>query len=353
MPAMTDSEAGHHRGNNLDLLRLVFASLVLVSHAPELIDGTRQRELLSVMTGGGMSFGEFAVNGFFALSGYLIMGSWLRRPHLGDYFRNRALRIYPGFIVASCLSVLVVGPLGQDSSYFSAFTARQFLMSLLTLRDPWFAYSFPGQPYPLVNGALWTISYEFACYIAVAVVGFLASTHLRHVWLAMTAALLIGACFLPELHPMPHVSRFAVDDLVRLSAIFFSGATLALFGFRMRARPSVLMIAWIAFVALLASPRFATVGFAVFGSIVLLSVGLRGPKLGLTRSWPDISYGVYLFGWPIQKLLHWYGPELGPAGLLCLSLPIALGCGYLSWALVEARFMTLKTRALRPSTQPR
>ena len=344
--SMNEEPVGQHRGNNLDVLRLLFASLVLLSHAPELIDGNRDRELLSQWTGGAMSFGEFAVNGFFALSGFLIMTSWIRRPRLADYLRNRVLRIYPGFIVAYCISVLIVGPLGRDAaSYFAQFTVWRFLGSLVTLREPWFAFSFLGQPYEFVNGALWTISYEFTCYLAVAAVGLAAARRLRETWLALTLCLLLAACFLPELHRLPQINRFLPGELVRFGSLFFAGGALALWGFGGVRRPWGIALAAVLFLLSLASVRFATVGFAVFGSVFFLSLGLRGPKLGFTRKWPDISYGVYLYGWPIQKLIHWYWPQVGPVTLFVGSLVLALVCGYLSWTFVESWFMTLRKRS--------
>ena len=85
--------------NNFNVLRLMLALAVILSHTYELIDGNREREILTQMFGT-YSLGEIAVNSFFILSGLLIAASWCREPNLMLFTRKRILRIAPGFFVA-------------------------------------------------------------------------------------------------------------------------------------------------------------------------------------------------------------------------------------------------------------
>ena len=68
-------------------------------------------------------------------------------------------------------------------------------------------------------------------------------------------------------------------------------------------------------------------------------------RLGLDPPW-DLSYGVYLYGWPIQQALRQLWPAADVAGLLGPSLALSLAVAALSWVAVERPALRLKARAL-------
>ena len=123
--------------NNFDFLRFCLASAVILSHCFPMLDGSNHREPLYVLTGGRVTLGSLAVDGFFTLSGFLILQSWLSCRGLTDYLRRRALRICPGFAVASLVSILLVGLLGtrDRSAFFAALAPADVTFRLLTLRE--------------------------------------------------------------------------------------------------------------------------------------------------------------------------------------------------------------------------
>ena len=73
------------------------------------------------------------------------------------FLAKRALRLYPAFIVASVISVFIVGPLGATvaGDYFRELNLRQVLLGMLVLRDPHTPAVFAGTPVGLVNGSMW------------------------------------------------------------------------------------------------------------------------------------------------------------------------------------------------------
>ena len=106
------------RNRTFDVLRIVFATAVILAHAPELIDGDRHRELVGRFTGGRLTLGTLAVDGFFLLSGYLITQSWLRNPSCSDFLKRRITRIVPGYATAYVLSTVLVGLLAPSEPEF-------------------------------------------------------------------------------------------------------------------------------------------------------------------------------------------------------------------------------------------
>lgn len=324
------------RANHFNLLRLVLALLVILSHSPELIDGNRHREILTRMFGS-ISFGEFAVDLFFLLSGYLIMQSWDLQPEIAAFLRKRVLRIYPGFLVASALCAGIAGPLGADAGlYFANFDLPAFVTSAVLLQLPAVPDVFAGQPYPLVNGALWTISREFCCYLLILVLGACGVLRRRHVWLTLTIAL-------TGLFASLKVSNAEVPDFLRLVVFFVNGACFYIYRRMIRMDGRLASACVLPLIVGLFSWRGAELALATFGAYIVFYAALKpSRRLGQFNRLPDVSYGVYLYGWPAQKLLIWYIPTISPWVLFVIASGIAIFLGYVSWQLVEKPMLKLK-----------
>ena len=312
---------------------------MLVSHAPELADGNRNREILTRFFHT-MSFGEVAVGGFFLLSGYLIVQSWLSSPQILEFLKKRVLRIYPAFIVATLVSAFVVGPLAADPiRYFSSFWLGGLIKSLLRLEAPVTPDVFLGTPYPVVNGAMWTITYEFKCYLLVLLLGITGIIKRRSVWLIITVVIL-NFLILQKLGFL----SMKDDAFLRLASYFFIGGCFFLykeeivFNKKMACAMSILLLAG------MFSSHGAELAFATAGAYLLFYVALT-PIQALKdfNKYPDVSYGTYLYGWPVQKLLLWYFPTISPWYMLFLSIAICLSLGAISWFVIEKPALSLKT----------
>lgn len=336
------------RQNNFNLLRLVFATLVLLSHAPELIDGNRSRELLTNVFHT-VSFGEFAVDGFFLLSGYLIVKSWCNSPDLVRFSRSRILRIFPGFIVATILCAFVVGPLASPPTvYFSDFSFLKLAESTAQLKPPNLPMVFAGTYYASVNGAMWTISLEFACYISVLAAGLIGLTKKPRLWLILTVTLLV-IFTLQRFELLSHVpgKYWFSHPLVRLGSFFFVGGTFYLFNEKFIFDRK---LAWVAAAALLIgmfSWRLSELLLATAGGYLFFYFAFaQVPYIVYFNKLPDISYGVYLYGWPVQKLLLWYFPLMSPWLLFIGSCGGAFTLGTMSWYAIEKPCLKFKRKKL-------
>jgi peptidoglycan/LPS O-acetylase OafA/YrhL len=339
--------------NSIGALRLLFASLVIVSHSPEMLDGDKRRELLTMLFGT-VSFGGFAVDAFFLISGYLIAASFVGSSSVGSYFWKRVLRIYPAFLVCSLLCVVLVAPLA--GAHLGALQMKDWgrvLYRLVTLKPPEVAGSFTGLPYPALNGSAWTIGLEFRCYILAAVFGLMGLYKRRALFLALTVALV--ATNLVFLLPIgatitAHAPRWFTGlvgephDVARLLSAFVVGSCFWLFRDRIVYGWRLGLVSAIALVGLMFVPVVGEMALFVLGGYLLFWVAFKAtwkPLLEINAK-DDISYGVYLYAWPVAALLIWYWRGIPVVLLGALTLTLALLLGAVSWWTIEKPALRLK-----------
>ena len=175
------------RSNNIDAIRFVLASSVILSHSFALPAGSDATEPLHRFTGGQRTMGGLAVDLFFMLSGFLISHSWATNPRPLPFLRKRALRVYPAFIATSLLALLLFAPLSAKEG-FGVLRGLDWISvawNVLTLRDLRIPGAFPTNPFPgAMNGSLWSVRYEFWCYLGVMGLGLIP-------WVARRRAVLL------------------------------------------------------------------------------------------------------------------------------------------------------------------
>jgi peptidoglycan/LPS O-acetylase OafA/YrhL len=353
----------HH--NAFGFLRLLLASLVIVSHTPQLVDGDRSRELLSRVFPS-LTFGDLAVDGFFIISGFLITGSYLSSKGLVPYLRKRVARIYPGFIVSSLVCVLIVGPV--TGAYFAKGPAWGFgstVGHIALLLPPAMTNVFFGTPYRVLNGSAWTIQYEFACYLMVLLLG---QAGLLRSWIPVAAASIVCLFlfgFAPKvlgdsMNRLPLHNVILLGDrsaVLRLGGLFLAGAAFYLAQDRIALKWHYLVAAFLCLCLTLLDARFAALGLGIFGSYALLAVAALGSGTILAKinNRNDISYGVYLYAWPIEKTLLWFGFSTNLLVLGFGTFFLAMVAGMISWFLIEKPAMRFgrsttprKTSAIKP-----
>jgi len=337
------------RKNNVGFLRLVLACAVIVGHAPEMIDGNVSREPLATLTSV-LTLGSVAVDGFFLLSGYLITASMTRSTPL-RYLSRRVMRIYPAFIVASLISIFILGPLvcAQVSGALPKAIAK-----IAFLRQPdYYIGQFPGlKHYPLLNGAMWTIAYEFRCYLLVFALGICGVLRKPGMMMAITLVVLglfaaLGvkpfATSLAEWGDHGAIKLLIGDptQVIRLTSAFLVGSCLWVRGDGRTPQISgnVAAISAMAMVVtIVAVPVMGEVAVLTLGAVGLFWASFRA-NLGVLQTindrW-DISYGTYLYGWPIATYIRWAYPSIDPWTLAASTVPLALIAGAVSWHLIEA-----------------
>ncbi|MEE7502854.1 acyltransferase [Methylobacterium mesophilicum] len=328
------------RGNNFGSLRIAFALLVIIGHAPELIDGDRGRDFLVRMTGSFFS-GDLAVDGFFLISGYLITKSLQSSRSLKTYLSRRVARIYPGFIAAFIVSMLLFGSLAGGT--LSDIPVVKSVTKLFILGLPVVPGAFAGLPHPDLNGSMWTISYEFRCYLFVIGIGALSTFAGRRYCLRIIVGIGVLYGLRHAMPDIPHGSPIfgSSSATIRLTFIFLVGSAFYIWRDVIRLTHRGALLALIACTGLLFVPRLAEPAFAIFGGYLIFWYALATPANHLSQ-WvdrTDPSYGLYLYAWPTQNLLIQKMPGITPLLLIIMTIPIAFCFGIASWHCIERRFV--------------
>lgn len=335
------------RDNNLNMIRMLAAAAVLVSHAWPIALGAGAAEPLYLQTG--QTLGHFAVAVFFGLSGLLIARSFDRRRSMSHFLVARFLRLYPALLVVLVLTV-VVGAFVTKLEFTQYFGSRDTWayipsnMSLVRMQ-----YVLPGvfsdNAYgPPINGSLWTLFYEVVCYAGVVVLGLFGILRHRPAMLAvMIAATLLhfvapliaqsGAGF-----PAGLVSRLELFAL--LSFPFTLGTFAYVWRDHIRLSGWIVLLLW-SLVPLLAGtesmPTFITL--ALVYTTFWVGFVPKGRALAYNRL-GDYSYGIYIYAFPVQQLLIGQFPGMTALTNILLAAPITAFMAVVSWKLVEARAMS-------------
>lgn len=350
-PALSAAHSASAGANNFGALRLMFAYLVMLSHAPELLDGDRSREVLTRIFHT-LSFGELAVDCFFIISGFLITQSYLASSSNGEYLAKRVLRIYPGFMAAVAFSVFLVAPWagGRLDASSVPFWTNQLTDALL-LRAPSVAGAFATNHYPNLNASLWTISYEFMAYLAVMLAGSLRLLSRPRLILVLAVVLFAvewahrasaGSTF-PGAY---YLQKGIVGSSARFLGLFAAGSLFWLCRDRIRYSGRGALLAAVALAALMGSAAFARLAIATFGAYLIFYVALhvRSERLARIGRKNDLSYGVYLYAWPVQSTLAWVAPSMSPWLQFPLAVLLVTPLAVLSWVVVERPAIRLKGR---------
>lgn len=332
--------------NNFDFLRLIFALSVIITHSYPLTGLNEwEHDWLSGITNSQATFSYIGVRGFFIISGFLIYQSMIRSQNLPNYFWKRVLRLYPALIVVLILSVFFAFFVysGDYESYKHNKSALDYLTNNLTLFKVQYSIDgvLQGNPSPAVNGSLWTIPYEFFLYVLIGALWFFRRWNLKYI-VVLVFLFFLTSFFARDAKPWTFLyldSKYIYE----LGVFFLGGSLLAAFEVEKYKVKRLMFFAGL--VLFLLSIKTASFGvmqifclpmmiipFGLWSFILLRDISSR---IG------DLSYGIYIYGYPVQQaLVYYFKPS--PIVLTLTSLPIVCLLAYMSWHLVEKRALSWK-----------
>lgn len=328
-------------GNNISALRLVFASAVIFSHSAFILTGNQAAEPHF----GQETLGGLAVDGFFILSGYLITKSFERDPNIADYLRKRVIRIYPAFVVNMLLCMLVLAPL-LVKTYHPGFGWLRIAM----LSGPK-GVTFDSGVEEQLNASIWTLAYELRCYLVVIAVGLVGFMRMRMAISIAAVAMLIASGYTDHTilsSGWPYLAFGSVGPTLRLFGMFAAGMSFYLWREHARYEARGVAVAMAALLLGTLTPHLQNLTIALFGGYIVfwLAFGMSQWVISRMGDKTDLSYGIYLYAWPVQitvaLLLH---GNISSIELSFIALAITAGLAYCSWTLVESPAMGVAKRA--------
>jgi len=319
--------------NNFDLLRFVSATAVIVTHAYALSVGYSNMRLYDPI----LLMGQAALAVFFVISGYLIPVSWESTASLPRFAWKRFLRIVPALVPVVFITLLVIGPL------MTSFPPAEYYGTLFSLKGifsaPFFENGgvlglFQDNPVTLVNGSLWVIPVEVAMYGVVAVLGLAGLLRRRGAIIVLAAInILLWMAWFDD----PRMAK------IRFTLYFLIGAYFSLHRREITYRPLIAGILLLVLGLSMLTPCPPVAGVICIPYLALYAAHIRIPFLNTFGRAGDISYGMYIYHYPIlQALIQASGNSLSLPVLCGVSFLLVLPLAFISWHMIEKRALAVK-----------
>lgn len=326
--------------NSMGLMRYFFAFEIVVAHYNNLAGAHLPFATLAVE----------AVGGFFALSGFLVYGSYLRRREAGghcvrDYLKARALRIMPAYFsvvlfFAIALSAVSSLPVAE---YFGSWHFWRYLganLCFANFLEPTLPGVFEGMEMMSVNGSLWTMKVECMLYLSVPVVAWLVARLRNRATAVLAGVYLLSAAWGVVFYNLYVATGHEVYDILGRQVFgqlcyFYSGVLVYYwYDVLMRHRWLVLAVALLCYLSVNVFDYGLGLMLRPLGlSVMIIILSMTGRWGVWEAKYENVSYNMYLIHWPLIQLAVIFG------------LPSI--CGYeLTFAIVLASLVLLSVASV-------
>lgn len=350
-----------YKKNSFNIVRLLLAISVIYSHSyPLLISGDSKGDLLGRITHGQIEFGSLAVYSFFVISGFLITQSMLNSKNYSGYIIKRCLRIFPAFLMALIFSAFIIGPIVSKLSFRDYFLTGntiepiRFVLKNLTMNVTGYSWGFldvfAKNPFPgSVDGSMWTLKHEFACYIMIMIFSFFYIFKNRIVFfVASMLSMILAVANIKFGFKLFNLGQNAwvlsdneYNSFIVLACYFIIGALMYIYKDKIKISYRYLLLA---FILILFSSKINNLQLVMLFALPYLLIGLCVITNieGITK-YGDFSYGMYIYAFPIQQtLVYYFGNKLNILSYFVLSTGLVFILAVISWYCIERPALKLK-----------
>lgn len=330
--------------NSFGFIRLLLACGVIVSHAWDI--GGFGREPFRNFSQDKYTLGRLCVFAFFSISGFLVAKSYDLSTSTTVFIWRRFLRIFPAYWLWLIIAIVVYVPLfcwleyrpvdeffRQNWQAILSYFAQNATLKIFQWGIPPLLSMTPVRI--SFNSSLWSLWVEWQCYLLLVVTGFVSKPHVGKLLLIVGFPI---TWYLGFLNPATPVEAF------NCMPYFFAGAAIYYLRNKIRISPISLIFSTILLTSALYFDKMPALGpLSMTYTMICLAVYLP-KKLSWFDHGRDISYGTYIYGFPMQQALTLLGVQkLGIIIYILGSLIAALCAGFLSWQIIEKPALKLKS----------
>jgi len=330
--------------NNFNFLRFYFAFIVVIGHLIEI------SHIKSIQQFAPYFSTYISVTGFFCISGFLISRSYLNTQNLINYLKKRAARLLPAylFIILTCAFFLSLLSRYSFLEYFSHPLFFKYLAANLTFLN-FIQPCLPGvflndASSCAVNGALWTLKIEVGFYLIIPILLYI-TKKIRLKLLLFISIYLLSVIYrnlfeyLSDLNGIEYYSIIA-RQLPGFMSYFVCGIALY-FYFEFFIRNKNIFVLFSIIIFILERKIGVEILTPLALSIIVFFVAFSFKRLNNFAKHGDISYGIYIFHYPIMKIASDFGffERFNPVLVSVVIILFILLAGYTSWHLLEKQFL--------------
>jgi peptidoglycan/LPS O-acetylase OafA/YrhL len=318
--------------NNFDFLRFFAASLIIFSHSFALCLGyanifTFDWHLL---------IGQSGLAILLVISGYLIPGSWERKPSLAIFFKKRLLRIIPGLIASIVFIIFIIGPMVTNLNLTEYFS--DLLQPLTWLSIPFYTNGaelglFTTNPVSYVNAPLWAIPFEFFLY---AIIAFLGITGFLSRKNSMIPFILVTAFLWMLWYDNPALNK------IRFALYFFIGAYIYFNREKIVYKSWLVLLLWIPVIISYNTQFMFLFAFFAIPYTVLWFAKIPSKRIHNFGKYGDFSFGMFIYSYPVQQTIIHFLPGIEIPFMLILSFAFSIPLAVISWYAIERHALSLK-----------
>lgn len=320
------------RSNNLSLVKFIAALFVIISHAYPLCKGAEYNDILSDLSRNSIAFGSLAVAIFFMSSGFFVTKSLLKSKDSKKYLHNRFIRIFPPLWFTLLVCILVCGLFFSTCNlgkYFLSIDFLKYCLNFILIPIHNLPGVFMNNIYPgVVNGPLWTLPIEFVCYLVLLLaykLNLVNKKSYKYVALLVIVAF-VGINLIP----------LSIKGYIQPCFLFFWGSFYWIYRDKITMKNTYFLISLVAFVLLIVL-GYGHVASFLFVPYLTLYIAFCLPQCNnRLASLGNLSYDIYLCGWPIQQMIiSLFGGSMLVGMNILISIPLSILVGYITYSLVE------------------